>query len=401
MALGVLLMGATACSDDGDDGGTTTTGAPGVTTTAPGSTPTTTSGPGGTVGRALGDVELKLTRVAEVSQPVAMAIRTGDEGLYVAEKTGRVRVLRGGRLQADAVLDLRSQVSTGGEQGLLGLAFSPDGKHLYVNFTDNEGDTRVVEYVFTDGKADSGTDREVLFVDQPFANHNGGNLVFGPDGMLWIGLGDGGGGNDPQDNAQSTGTLLGKMLRIDPKPSITSSYTVPTDNPFIGTTGARTEIWSLGLRNPWRYSFDKATGDLWIGDVGQGAREEIDFVAAGSRGGENFGWPQREGTRANKGAAPAGAIDPVFDYNQDGGACSVTGGYVYRGAAIPGLAGAYLYGDFCQGRVRALRLGADRSVVDQADLDLKVESLSSFGQDAAGELYALSLNGQIYRIDPA
>ena len=208
------------------------------------------------------------------------------------------------------MLDLTGSVSTGGEQGLLGLAFSPDGGRLYVNYTDPAGDTRIVEYAFADGRADPGSARELLIVDQPFANHNGGNLVFGPDGMLWIGLGDGGGGNDPQGNAQSLGTLLGKMLRIDPRPSGGRPYTVPPDNPFVGTDGARGEIWAFGLRNPWRYSFDKATGDLWIGDVGQNAREEVDFTPAGSPGGLNYGWPGLEGNRSNSGSAPSGAVAP-------------------------------------------------------------------------------------------
>ena len=298
------------------------------------------------------------------------------------------------------MLDLTGSVSTGGEQGLLGLAFSPDGGRLYVNYTDPAGDTRIVEYAFADGRADPGSARELLIVDQPFANHNGGNLVFGPDGMLWIGLGDGGGGDDPQGNAQSLGTLLGKMLRIDPRPSGGRRYTVPPDNPFVGTDGARGEIWAFGLRNPWRYSFDKTTGDLWIGDVGQNAREEVDFTPAGSRGGLNYGWPNVEGNRTNSGSAPSGAVAPILDYPLDGANCAVTAGYVYRGTRIPGLAGAFLYADVCAGWVAALRQEGGR-VIDQAELDLQVTQPASFGQDAAGELYVLSLGGGVFRIDPA
>ena len=195
--------------------------------------------------------------------------------------------------------------------------------------------------------------------------------MFGPDGMLWIGLGDGGGGGDPQGNAQSLGTLLGKMLRIDPRPSGGRPYTVPPDNPFVGTDGARGEIWAFGLRNPWRYTFDKATGDLWIGDVGQNAREEVDFTPAGSPGGLNYGWPNLEGNRTNSGSAPRGAVAPILDYPLDGANCAVTAGYVYRGTKIPDLAGAFLYADVCAGWVRAVRQEGGK-VTDQADLDLQL-----------------------------
>ena len=224
--------------------------------------------------------------------------------------------------------------------------------------------------------------------------------MFGPDGMLWIGLGDGGGGGDPQGNAQSLGTLLGKMLRIDPRPSGGRPYTVPPDNPFVGTDGARGEIWAFGLRNPWRYSFDKATGDLWIGDVGQNAREEVDFTPAGSQGGLNYGWPNLEGSRTNSGSAPRGAVAPILDYPLDGANCAVTAGYVYRGHEDPRP------GRRVPLRRRLRRLGAavrqeGGKVTDQAELDLQVTQPASFGQDAAGELYVLSLGGGVFRIDPA
>jgi len=408
-ASGFALM-AVACGDDPTPGaggtpsttpagpGTTVAGTGGTDTTGPDSTtgpPATAAGP-----QPLDAVEVKLTEVARLTRPVAMAVRAGDEALYVVEKGGSVRAVRGGSVDPTPVLDLTGRVSTGSEQGLLGLAFSPDGSRLYVNFTNPDGDTRVVEYAFADGRADASTARELLAVDQPYANHNGGNLVFGPDGRLWIGLGDGGSGNDPQNRAQDLGTLLGKMLRIDPTPSGSLPYTIPSDNPFVGRAGARGEIWSFGLRNPWRYSFDRATDDLWIGDVGQNSVEEIDFAAGSSAGGENWGWPALEGDRANKGPKPAGAIGPILDYDQDDGGCSVTGGYVYRGAAVGGLTGAYLYGDYCAGDVLAVRQEGGR-VREDADLDLDVDGLSSFGQDAAGELYALSLGGSVFRIDPA
>ncbi|MEA2932918.1 MAG: hypothetical protein QOI56_1703 [Actinomycetota bacterium] len=404
LAASALALMAAACggsdpstSSGGGTSGTTTAAAPGTTGSAPDTTaaPPTGGGP-----QPLASVAVRATEVGGVEQPVALAVRSGDSALYVVEKVGRIVAVHDGAVDATPVLDLSGQVSTGTEQGLLGLVFSPDGGHLYVNYTDTGGDTRVVEYGFSGGRADPATARELLHVDQPFANHNGGNLVFGPDGRLWIGLGDGGSANDPGNRAQDLGTLLGKMLRIDPAPSAGRAYTIPSDNPFVGTDGARGEIWSYGLRNPWRYSFDRATGDLWIGDVGQNAVEEIDFAPASSGGGQNWGWPALEGTRANKGAPPDGAVGPILDYAQSDGGCSVVGGYVYRGTRIPALTGAYLYGDYCRGEVLALRQSGG-SVTEQADLGVAVDSLSSFGQDGAGELYALSLGGRVVRFDPA
>jgi glucose/arabinose dehydrogenase len=299
------------------------------------------------------------------------------------------------------LLDLSSQVSLGAEQGLLGLAFSPDGRFLYVNFTDTKGDTHVTVFAMHRGRADPATRRDVLFVRQPFSNHNGGNLVFGPDGYLYIGLGDGGGGGDPQGNGQSLSTLLGKILRISPHPTGGRPYTVPASNPFVHRAGARPEIWAYGLRNPWRFSFDRATGDLWIGDVGQSSWEEVDVQRASSTGGENYGWNAMEGMHAYGGASPPpGAVPPVFEYPHTGGRCAVTGGYVYRGSAIPALVGAYVFGDFCAGRLEALRMRGGR-IVDHWSLGPTVPNLSSFGEDGSGELYAMSLSGGVYRLAPA
>ena len=235
-------------------------------------------------------------------------------------------------------------------------------------------------------------------MDQPYSNHNGGNLVFGPDGYLYIGLGDGGSGGDPHGNAQSLGTLLGKMLRIDPRPSGDSPYGIPPDNPFVDTQGARAEIWAYGLRNPWRYSFDRSTGDLWIGDVGQSAWEEVDRQPASSDGGENYGWNVREGSHPYADGSAPDAVDPVYDYPHSDGGCVVTGGYVYRGAAIPDLVGAYVFADFCLGTLEVLRHDGDTAVV--TDLGPTVQAVSSFGEDAAGELYVLSLAGGVYRVVP-
>jgi glucose/arabinose dehydrogenase len=271
---------------------------------------------------------------------------------------------------------------------------------MYVNFTNTQGNTVVREYKVSNGRADVATKRDVLMVTQPFANHNGGNLVFGPDGYLYIGLGDGGSAGDPSNNAQNLNTLLGKMLRINPTPSGSNQYQIPRDNPFVGRAGARGEIWAYGLRNPWRYSFDRATKDLWIGDVGQSSWEEVDRQTASSKGGDNYGWSLVEGTHSYKDGPPPNHHPPIYEYSHDGGNCSVTGGYVYRGSAIPKLVGAYLFADFCVGRLRAFVVTKGRAA-DQRFLGPQAEQLSSFGQDAKGELYVTSLAGGVYRIDPA
>ena len=397
----VLLMAAAACSRDGNGGSS-------GTTAAAGGAGATTAGPAD-----LDKAAFRLVKVADLASPVAMAVRANDDSIYVAEKTGRVRrVARGqtaspGGVDAGAVLDLSTQVSTGGEQGLLGLTFSPDGSKLYVDYTDRSGDTHVVEYAFRDGQADPSTARELLFVDQPFANHNGGEVAFGPDGKLYIGLGDGGSGNDPNNRAQNLSDLLGKILRIDPAPSGGAAYTIPPDNPFAaGQSGAKREIWMYGLRNPWRFSWDRATKDLWIGDVGQDAVEEIDFLAGGLPGGTNFGWSQVEGSRRVKGANPAGAVLPIFEYSHDEG-CSVTGGYVYRGAKVPSLRGVYVYGDACTGRVWGIvqsggKQAGQKELVKGGDPATSATnfSIASFGEDANGELYLLNLAGTLLRFQP-
>ena len=271
-------------------------------------------------------MRVRLVQVAMLDQPIALAVRAGDPDLYVAEKTGRVVAIRDGHVASRAVLDLSGQVSLGSEQGLLGIAFSPDGRSLYASYTDLNGNSNVVVYGMDDGVADPASRRMVLVVAQPFSNHNGGDLAFGPDGDLYIGLGDGGSEGDPNGNGQSLTTLLAKMLRIAPETSGAVPYTIPPDNPFVGKANVRPEIWAYGLRNPWRYSFDRATGDLWIGDVGQNTWEEIDLQPAGSPGGENYGWNRLEGTHPYEGDAPPGAVPPVDEYPHTGGGCAVTGG---------------------------------------------------------------------------
>lgn len=356
----------------------------------------------------LAEARVGLTLVAELERPTALTGRPGAETLYVAEKPGRVRTLSDGALDDTVALDITDEVGAeGNEQGLLGLTFSPNGEMLVLYFTDRDGDVRVVEYAMSGDEIDAGSARELLRIDQPQTNHNGGQLAFGPDGFLYVGVGDGGAGGDEGPghrsggNAQSTEELLGKILRIDPSPdpATGAAYSIPADNPFANG-GGRGEIFALGLRNPWRFSFDADNGDLWIGDVSQNEWEEIDWLAAGSEPGANFGWRRREGTREFSGDAPDGAVEPVFEYDHADGNCSVTGGYVYRGRAIPALGGAYVFADYCAGEVRALtapngELSAERF------LGVDVAQITSFGEDIDGELYVLSDEGGVYRLDPA
>jgi glucose/arabinose dehydrogenase len=350
-----------------------------------------------------------------------------DTFLLVSQD-GVVSALTGGAIRDTPFLDLREVISTGGERGLLGLAFAPaaDSGRVFVNFTNRDGHTVIARFerrlddpfsaapesrkdlVWGDGRA---------FIVQPFSNHNGGHLAFGPDGYLYIGLGDGGSANDPGNRAQTVSTLLGKMLRIDvavpgddPR-----GYTVPADNPFVGRADVLPEIWALGYRNPWRYGFDDvgegATGALVVGDVGQNQREEVDYEPAGA-GGRNYGWRLREGTVATPGvpvAVPATEplIEPLLDYGRGRGQ-SVTGGYVYRGTALgAALAGRYLFGDFVSGRIWSVGLAVDpdtrqASAVDEIehtdDLGGTVAGLASFARDAAGELYVVTHGGEIYRL---
>lgn len=389
----VVLAG---CQQDADPDRPDATG---PTSSGSGPTGSTSEPPTGPPDSDLARAAVELEPVAELEQPLALAVRTGDDALYVAEKTGRVVAIPSAGGEPEVVLDLTGEVSTAAnEQGLLGLAFSPDGGFLYVNYTDLQGDTRITEFRFDENGADVDGRREVLFIDQPFANHNGGNLVFGPDGYLYIGLGDGGDGGDPMGNGQSLSTLLGKMLRISPTPAGEDPYEVPSDNPFVGRDGALPEIWAYGLRNPWRYSFDRETGDLWIGDVGQNAWEEIDVVRAGADGGMNFGWDLFEGSHPYEGgSADDDTVFPVHEYSTGSEGCAVTGGYVYRGEEIPELVGAYVFADFCAGRLQAFVL-RDGRTEGLRELGLTVENLAAFGEDADGELYVLSLSGPVYRL---
>jgi glucose/arabinose dehydrogenase len=352
---------------------------------------------------------VKLTRIGRFEAPLYVAQPPGERRrLFVVEQGGRIRVVRDGRVLRAPFLDISSRVVAGGEQGLLGLAFAPDyatSGRFYVNYTDVDGDTRVVEYRRGAGadRADAGSARQLLFQDQPESNHNGGQLAFGPDGLLYVGLGDGGGGDDqhgPIGNGQSLGTLLGKILRIDPRPGGGRPYRIPADNPFVGRRGAKPAIYAWGLRNPWRFSFDRATGDLTIGDVGQDHVEEVDFRARGTGRGANFGWRAWEGRRREDPALMlSGDVKPVLQYTHDRGGCSVTGGYVIRDRRLPALAGRYVYGDFCVGDLLTARL-RQGGVSGRRALGLHVGSLSSFGEDDSGRVYVASLEGPVYRLDP-
>jgi glucose/arabinose dehydrogenase len=377
---------------------TTTVAAPpdSTTTTAPAPPPSGSSGPN------LAEVRVALTEIGQFDDPVALVERQGT--LYVAEKGGRVLALTTG--EPLEVLDMTDRTESAGERGLLGLAFSPDGGVLYVSYTDNDGDSRVDEYAMgtgPEGVADTGTRREVLALDQPYGNHNGGHIVFGPDGLLYLGYGDGGSAGDPERRALDPRTLLGKLLRIDPRPNGDQPYTIPPDNPFADGAAALPEVWSAGLRNPWRFSFDPATGDLWIGDVGQNAVEEIDLVTAaqGAGRGIDFGWSAYEGTdRYNEDQESPNHWPPIYEYRHADGGCSVTGGVVYRGAAIPALQGAYLLGDYCATGITAL-VAQDGQLVDAATISDEPGQIVSFGTDGAGEVYVVSIGGGVFRLDPA
>jgi glucose/arabinose dehydrogenase len=357
-------------------------------------------------------------RVSAMTGVTALATRAGDPALYATRQGGQVRAIGPGRAATRTVVDLTSRVSQdGGERGLLGLVFSPDGTHLYVDYTDIRGDTQVDELAMRGAVADLSTRRTVLTVTQPQPNHNGGQLAFGPDGYLYIGLGDGGAegdvgpGHAPGGNGQSLATLLGKILRIDPRPSADAPYTVPSDNPFVGRFDARPEIWAYGLRNPWRFSFDGPTGDLWIADVGQDAWEEIDHAPAragrDAGKGQNFGWNRLEGTHDYRGGTTPGLAPPVYEISHTTGACAVIGGFVYRGAQIPGLQGRYVFTDACDGTIRTLAPdtngatnGATHAVTMSAT-GLHTSQASSFGRDDAGRLYVASLDTGVFRIDRA
>jgi glucose/arabinose dehydrogenase len=356
-----------------------------------------------------------------LNMPVYVTAPQGDGRLFILEQRGVIKIVKDGTLLAQPFLDITALVkdpTAYSEQGLLGLAFDPDfttNRFFYVHYTDNSGNTMIERYEVDSGNpdiADAGSGTTVLTQTQPYANHNGGTIGFGPDGYLYFGFGDGGSGGDPGNRAQDPTTLLGKMIRIDVTPL---PYTIPPDNPYAGSGTVQNEIWARGVRNPYRWSFDRDTGDLWIADVGQSAWEEIDFQPAGDPGGENYGWRLMEGFHCYNPPTDCGAdtLDlPIHEYGHVEGNCSITGGSVYRGAAIPELQGYYIFGDYCSNRIWALRYDG-ATVTDFLELtDLLnpggiISGLSDVGQDGHGELYLVdragTTDGEVYRIiaDPS
>ncbi|GHA08924.1 hypothetical protein GCM10010372_05400 [Streptomyces tauricus] len=338
-----------------------------------------------------------LTTLTAAQSPTAGA--AGPDGtVWIAERAGTVRVLSDQGL-GQPVLDVSDETTTDGERGLLGIAFDNDFTHFYISFTNLEGTSTVDEFTVQDGKIQPDTRRTVLTQTQPYANHNGGDIKFGPDGYLYIALGDGGSGGDPHGNGQNLDTLLGKLLRIDPRGG--EPYAIPPDNPFVDDPNAKDEIWAYGLRNPWRFSFDEGTGDLLIGDVGQSDWEEIDWAPADSDGGENYGWSQMEGNHPFRGGTePANHVPPVHEYDRSGLGCSVTGGYVYRGDKIADLKGRYVFSDYCDGTIRTLQI-ENGEVTGVSDLGVTAGEVVSFVQGGDRELYVLASGGSVFRLDPA
>jgi glucose/arabinose dehydrogenase len=341
----------------------------------------------------------------DLDAPLYLTSPPNDGRLFIVEQTGAIRIVKAGELLPEPFLDLSAKISCCGERGLLSLAFHPDfaqNGRFFVDYTDAGGTSVISELLVSPepDRADAASERVLLTVAQPFENHNGGLLKFGPDGFLYIALGDGGSAGDPLLAGQDLTTLLGKLLRIDVDAG--DPFAIPAGNPFANQAGARGEIWHFGLRNPWRFSFDRQTGELYIGDVGQNNLEEIDLAPAGA-GGINWGWSALEGTECfnDPNCQAVGAALPITEYSHRDG-CSVTGGYVYRGAAVPALFGKYLYSDFCTGFLRALTVEGGQLV---SDVDItrdfgvrRAGDIASFGEDAAGELYVVDRGGTVFKI---
>jgi glucose/arabinose dehydrogenase len=358
---------------------------------------------GGTTGPPDEVTELRAVEIANgLDSPVHLTAPAGDARLFVIEQSGRIRIVSGGVLLPTPFLDLADRLTSGGERGLFSMAFDPDYAttgYFWVNYTDLDGDTRVERYRVSGDPniADPASALLVLEVEQPYPNHNGGQIAFGPDGMLYIGMGDGGSGGDPDDHGQTLSTLLGAMLRIDVG---TAPYVIPPDNPYVGSPSVRPEIWAHGLRNPWRFSFDAPGGMLYIADVGQNQLEEINAVPAADDG-VNYGWNIMEGSQCYGADScdQTGLTLPVHEYTHAEG-CSVTGGHVYRGDLLTGLQGHYFYSDYCTGFLRSFRL-AGGGATDHEEWDVGgLGQVLSFGEDASGELYVLSRNGRVYQLQP-
>jgi len=339
-----------------------------------------------------------------LDRPLYLTAPAGDARRFIVEQTGRIRILGAdGALGATPFLDLSGRISSGGERGLLGLAFHPgyaSNGRFYVDYTDPGGDTVVERYTVSADPdvADPASAKRILGIPQPFANHNGGQLAFGPDGMLYVFTGDGGGAGDHMSTGQDPTDLLGAILRLDVDGG--DPYAIPPDNPYVGIAAARSELWAIGLRNPWRSWFDVAGGTLYVADVGQAEREEVNAVAI-DEAGVNYGWNRLEGTRCYvaQGCDASGTEPPVAEYTHADG-CSITGGAVYRGSAIPEIAGHYFYSDYCSGFLRSFRLSGGQAVEPEEWSVGALGSVTSFGVDAAGELYVMNAGGTVYRLVP-
>jgi glucose/arabinose dehydrogenase len=389
----LLLLAFGGCTS-GDDEERTVATTPAATTTQPDGEP------------AQRRRRVRLLPLGRFDQPTYLTAPRGDRRRFVVEREGRIRVVQRGRVLRRPFLDIANRVTTGGESGLLSMAFARDyssSRRFWVYYTDNQGFIQIDQFrtgAATPNRADPGSRRSILRVPHFRFNHKGGQLQVGPDGMLYAGFGDGGAGGDPDENAQNLGRMLGKLIRIDPGPN--GGYASPASNPFRGRAGARPEIYAYGLRNPYRFSFDRRRGHLVIADVGQNEVEEVDFVPGRSGGaqppgGYNFGWDVFEGrNRYERGSAP-GHVPPVLQHTHDEGFCSITGGYVIRDRALGrGWTGRYIYGDYCDGTLRLAHLR--RPNAPTRATRLSVRSLVSFGEDSRGRVYAVSLNGPVYRI---
>ncbi len=389
----IVLPIAVACGGNGDDDSAEPAT---IETEATTPAPTTTDG---------GPDGLRLETVAsDLGDALYVTSAPGDDGrLYVVQQSGQVQILENGTPLAEPFVDVSDRIVSGGEQGLLGLAFHPEyaqNGRFYLNYTDTGGTTKVVEMERATADTAADGERVLLEIEQPFANHNGGEVIFGPDGLLYVGVGDGGSGGDPEGNGQDTDTLLGSILRIDVDTRTGGlPYGIPPGNPFADGGGAP-EIFVYGARNPWRFSFDPAQGDLWIGDVGQDDLEEVDYLPAGEQAGANLGWNAFEGTAEFAGAdaidGPAPPTPPVYEYGRDDG-CSITGGEVSRGESVPAIDGRYLFSDFCSGTVWSMRAGPDPGDVRvEMDLGPDLGQVTSFGRDGDGAIYVIAA-GTLYR----
>jgi glucose/arabinose dehydrogenase len=352
---------------------------------------------------------LALNTIAETEQPVALVSRSGTSDLYVASKTGSVHRIsrtvtrnRPDRFNLDdtPVIEISDEISTGTEQGLLDLVFSSDGRQLYLSYTDRDGANVIDGYTMGSRTAMIDSRRQVLRIEQPFSNHNGGGLTFGPDGFLYVGIGDGGRAGDPLGSGQDTNSLLGAILRIDPDGAAGGlGYSVPNGNPYVDGGGAP-ELWLSGVRNPWQFSFDPDTDELWVADVGQNRFEEVTRLADGGQG-ANLGWNQMEGNEPfDGGSEPADHTGPWFVYSHQDGRCSITGGAVYRGETLPLYDGVYIFGDYCTGEVFGAVDSPGGVIVRKLNIELSDTTLGAFGVDSNGEMFVLSLDGPISRIEP-